>query len=343
MNRSARPAQRSPSPRWIGLDVGGANLKAALSTGAAWSEAFELWRRPLQLADAIGRLLTGPVAEPAAGIALTMTGELADCYRTKADGVRAIVDATRSAAAGRPVRVAAVDDRWLSPAEAADTPHLVAAANWRLAARWCAARWIDGVWVDVGSTTADLIAFGGGRVESQGATDPERLTTRELVYQGVGRTPVCAVVRELPLHGRPCPVAAELFATTADAWVLLGEAPEDPSTDRTADGRPLTRAFARERLARVVCADGSSFTDADARHAAAAVAEAQERALCEALALRPRRGTLVVSGAGEFLALRAAARGWGQGVRRISHTLGEPASRCFPAYAAAALAERESD
>ena len=36
----------SHPPQWLGFDVGGANIKAAHSSGQARSLPFELWKRP---------------------------------------------------------------------------------------------------------------------------------------------------------------------------------------------------------------------------------------------------------------------------------------------------------
>ena len=88
-----------------------------------------------------------------------------------------------------------------------------------------------------------------------GCNDTDRLLAGELVYTGVGRTPICAITDWLPWRDARCPVAAEVFATAADAYVILGDLPEQPTDTSTADGRPLTKEFARERLARMICAD----------------------------------------------------------------------------------------
>src|SRR5437660_44533 len=73
---------------WLGLDIGGANIKVADGNGFAVSSAFPLWQRPQQLAEVLRRLIAG--APKADHLAATMSGELADCYVTKADGVQAI-------------------------------------------------------------------------------------------------------------------------------------------------------------------------------------------------------------------------------------------------------------
>src|SRR5207248_1124900 len=100
----------------------------------------------------------------------------------------------------------------------------------------------------VGSTTTDLIPLRGGRPVPVGRTDTERLQTGELVYVGVRRTPLCAVADALPVHGRSTALAAEIFATTRDVFLTLGDLSEDPDDRETADGRPATRPLARERL-----------------------------------------------------------------------------------------------
>ncbi len=330
------------TPRWIGLDIGGANLKASDGRGRSESIAFPLWQRPDELTEAIGRLLADLSDQQVVGVAMTMTGELADCYQTKAEGVRAIVGATESAAGALPVRIASTQDRWLTPQKALAEPIAVAAANWRLAARLVALNHVNGngLWIDTGSTTTDIIPITDGRVTPRGLTDPQRLAHGELVYTGVRRTPVCAVVDRLPYEERECPVAAEWFATTADAWLLLDEIAEDGEDHGTADGRPLTKRYAIDRLARCVCADRDGFSEQDARLAAERIAEAQVSRLAPSLSGR-ELDWIVVGGEGEFLARRAVRSSWAVAPESVSDRVGRAASRCLPAHAAAVLAAIE--
>ncbi len=83
---------------WLGLDIGGANLKAADGRGWAHSVPFALWRNPQGLIGALAALVeTAPAAER---LAVTMTGELCDCFRSKAEGVRHILAAVVQVARG---------------------------------------------------------------------------------------------------------------------------------------------------------------------------------------------------------------------------------------------------
>ena len=72
------------------------------------------------------------------------------------------------------------------------------------------------------ATTADVIPLRGGLPCPRGSTDVHRLLGGELVYTGVRRTPLFAVVPSVPLRGRMCPLAAEFFATMLDAYLVLG-------------------------------------------------------------------------------------------------------------------------
>jgi probable H4MPT-linked C1 transfer pathway protein len=298
---------------WIGLDVGGANIKAAHEDGHARTVPFEVWKRPAELGRAIAAAVAALPASARA--AVTMTAELCDCYPTKAVGVNAVLDALVEGLPGFSIVVWGVDGEFHSLAQARRQPHLTAAANW-LALANLAARTIPesrGLLIDIGSTTVDLIPLDRGRVAAQGRSDTERLQTGELVYAGVRRTPVCALATELPLRGVPTGLAAEIFASTLDIYLTLGDIAANPSDLSTADGRPATVEAARDRLARMVGADRDGFSLEDAL----AFAHAADECLIERLRVaamraagptigRPRAA--VVAGSGEFLARRLAQR-----------------------------------
>ena len=155
-------------------------------------------------------------------MAVTMTAELADCFTTKREGVAFVLDAFHTAFPAIDPWVYGVDGRFRSAAAARKQPLEVAAANWMATATLVARSIPDALLLDVGSTTADVIPIVAGRVAARGRTDPDRLRTGELVYTGALRTPVCAIVRSVPLCGRLCRVAAEHFAVAADVHLWLG-------------------------------------------------------------------------------------------------------------------------
>ena len=311
--------------RRLALDIGGANLKAAHSDGMAMTLPFALWRDPEGLTTRL-RVLADRLPDYEE-VAMTTTAELCDCFASKAEGVLAILNAVDQLRGDRPLRIWGVDGRFHDRDSIRATPRIAAAANW-LALAAVAAKRIGneaGLLIDVGSTTTDLIPLQEGDVVARGRTDLERLVSRELVYAGVRRTPICALATRLPFRSRDTGLTAELFATTLDVFLTLGEIPEDALDRDTADGRPATVTASRDRLARMVGADREEFSESDARSFSGMIQETLIDRLAEAVVhvsstLTTSPSVVLTSGSGEFLARRVVARAFGSDARVLSFT-----------------------
>lgn len=326
----------SDSIRCLGLDIGGANLKAATTDGYACELAFPLWKQPEGLAAAVEQLICS--APPHEHIAVTMTGELADCYASKAEGVQRIVDAVVAASRAITPTFFSMSETFIGPEQARQQWQRVAASNWYALGL---ARPAGSLLIDVGSTTTDIIPNGTSEMN-----DTERLQANQLLYLGVVRTPLCALVDTLPYRDSVCPVAAEWFATTADVSLMLGKVAESSTTD-TADGRPLTKPHSIARLARMICADTSAFCEQDAIRVSEHLAEVMEKrvawAVGQALNKIETPPSFLVSGSGEWLARAAILRaGFRDQISSLSEIIGEDAARCAPAWAVATLFQRWS-
>lgn len=325
----------------LGLDIGGANLKAATVDRRGESIPFALWKQPERLPSALAEIVDR--FPDCTELAITMTGELCDCYETKYQGVNAILDAVEFAARGRRGWVWGTDGQFCAIAEARRDYLKVAASNWHALAMF-AGRFVlnePALLIDIGSTTTDLIPLLNGIPAARGQTDISRLALGELVYIGVRRTPVCAVA--------PQPMCAELFATTQDVFVALGLLPEEPENRDTADGRPLTIPLSLARLARMLGGDRDTIPE----NKVVGFARSVHEHICEVIAqsmdhiqqLMPKLAelrTVIISGAGEFLAHDAIAYTL-QGdtietVVSLNAELGPHLSACAPAYAVAKLA-----
>ena len=340
----------------VGIDVGGANLKLAAPNNAVISKPFPLWRRPDDLGKELKTLLTEHFAS-CHNVALTITGELADCYRTRAEGVRRIVQQTIAATPSSAVFVYAVGGTWLEPTKLAGNELMAAASNWHCQAAWVAKRFYpqaaNALLVDIGSTTVDIVPLTMGKVNTAARTDRDRLQSGQLVYTGYERTPVSAIVSNVLVDGECCPTMAERFADSADAYIVLGQMQEDISDSDTADGRPKTVQNSQSRLARMVGEDTETLEPSCIEAIAEQVAEAQSNQIVAAatnnlpLNNKPNRLDIMFTGHGsglqhlvEFkLRVLISTNSPKTAIRfdHLSERLGTDHSRCAPSLAAAEL------
>ncbi|WP_437227572.1 hydantoinase/oxoprolinase family protein [Planctomicrobium sp. SH661] len=330
----------------IGLDIGGANLKGSDGLKRTLSVPFPLWQKPDELSTAIGNLLDS--FDENAPVAVTMTGELADCFRTREEGVRQILSAVQQVTAGRTVLVWQTTGEFVSIPEAQEFPVLAAAANWHALATWAGRMAPVGssLLIDIGSTTTDFIPIEDGVPLPEGRTDLERLESGELQYLGVRRTPVCSLLQELPVRGQRVSIARELFATTLDVHLWLGQIAESPEDLKTANGKPATKVEAADRLARMVCSDMNDLGSDEINEIAESVFRRQLEILHEGLQKVIARisppTSILLTGEGTFLA-RQLLESLGfspPGVELIvlEEALGESHSQGACAFAIARLA-----
>jgi probable H4MPT-linked C1 transfer pathway protein len=324
----------------IGLDVGGANTKAVWRDGderRVASRPFEVWRDRDALAGVLREVIAS-LGKPEA-VALTMTAELSDAFRSKREGVNFVLDAAEDALAGTRLVVLSTLGELLAVEQARERPLEIAAANWMASARVVAAHFPEALMIDAGGTTVDLIPIAGGAVVVRGRTDLDRLMAGELVYTGVMRTNLASIAGHVPVRGDWCPVASELFAISADVHLILGHIAPDEYTCPTPDGRPGTLEYARERVARLVCADAEQLTAAEIDAIAAYLHSEQvrtvEHAARDAASELTAFAPVVPLGSGAFLAREVAER-LGVGVRDLPWS--EAERSVAPAAALAELA-----
>jgi probable H4MPT-linked C1 transfer pathway protein len=330
----------------LGWDIGGVNLKLARlrlppesSLLQSVSLPYEVQRSPEMLTPMLLTAAGKSGAEPEDVHAVTMTAELSQAFRTKREGVAFVLDSLQTAFPDSVTYVYTVDGRFIGPGEARSRPLSVGASNWAATASWVGRMFPTCVLIDIGTTSSDLIPIIDGQIAAMGQTDPERLLSGELVYSGALRTPAEAVAQVVPLWGGHAGVAADGFALIGDAHLWRGRLATEDYTCRAPDGRPATRIFAGERLARMVCADRDMLDDSAIDAIATALADAQVKTLVQALervrARWPAITLAVVTGLGDFVA-QEAAEGAGLTTVSLAEQIGA-ASRTAPAVAVAWL------
>lgn len=352
-----------PDDSVFGWDIGGAHVKACRSERGRVIDVVQ-WPCPLwQGLDRLDHVLAA-AHERWPGLAdaphaVTMTGEMVDLFEHREDGVRRLARQLASAFGDAALHFYAGDAGWRVGVDAAAGGWTqIASANWLATAHHVALARPHGemLLVDVGSTTTDLIAVRDGHVLTQARSDAARLASGELVYQGVVRTPLCALGPRIAWRGDALNVMNEFFATTADVYRLTGEL--DPAHDQhaSADNAPKDPEATRRRLARMI---GLDARDAHADEWLAFAHAWRQRQVDELRDQIERvrrlhglgeRTTLVAAGCGDFLLDALAPPGapgiaYARAVARIAPEADEGTVRwaqvCAPAVAVAALFETE--
>lgn len=332
----------------VGWDIGGVHLKVARAEGGRITKAAQ-YASPLR--GGTDRLLQAfEQARTEMGHAdrnvVTMTGELADTFSSRREGVERL--AALAAQELGNVSVYAGPTGCVRPQDAPDHARYVASANWHACAALIARKRKDALFIDMGSTTTDVIPIVDGKIASRGYTDSERLAAGELVYTGLVRGFVMATASRAPLRGAWTPLVNENFATMADVHRILGTLPAGVDLMATADGREKTVAASRARLARMLGTDATDADDDTWTLVARWFAESQLRAISDAASLVLSSGTLrpsmpiVAAGIG-LSVIAEAARRLGCGYATfdtlfdVAPDLRESVCHCAPAAALAAL------
>ncbi len=249
----------------VGWDIGGAHLKTVALAGdriaAVMQKPCPLWLG-LGHFHAAARSILDEI-KPASDCrhAVTMTGELADVFANREEGVFGLLEALCAHVPAATIQVFAGAGGFLPTAQvqAKDVP-AIASANWLATGYYAATKLEQGLLLDIGSTTTDLLLVRHGEVLTRGYSDYERLCQGELVYSGVVRTPLMSLARQAPFAGDWIGLMAEQFATTADVYRLTGELPAHADQSPAADGGEKTAQASARRIARMLGRDAASST-----------------------------------------------------------------------------------
>lgn len=334
----------------VGWDIGGAHLKAVQINAAGEVQAAQqvycpLWRGLHELAQAFDTMLSNVQAD---AHFITMTGELADIFTNRHEGVLQIANMAQQKL-GNNIQFYAGEQGFVTLEKVADKASNIASMNWLASVQFVAQNVPKALFLDIGSTTTDIALIYEGKLQVQGFNDATRLQTDELVYTGVVRTPLMALAQKIAFNGASANVAAEHFACTADVYTLTADLPLDENMAETADGSEKSLAASARRIARMVGMDSADAPMQAWHELALAFKGAQIQQIKQAVLSQISRIEdlqslqIVGCGAGHFLALEIAQQ-LGLGYRSVTDLIDakneqakEMAAVCFPAFAVASL------
>lgn len=248
-------------PKIIGWDIGGAHVKIAIADNQVITQvkqlACPLWKGIDQLSVCIDTVRQNVDLEYYKH-AITMTGELVDCFKDRERGVRLIIAEISNKINADKVRYYAGNDGFVETHQATTEYNKIASVNWLASAQYVAANIPSAVFIDIGSTTTDIIEVRDHKAVYTGYTDDQRLIARELVYCGVVRTPIFAICNSAQVKGQQIPVINEYFANTADVYRLTDELVAHADLTDTLDGCAKDISSSAVRIARMFANDAKN-------------------------------------------------------------------------------------
>ncbi|MBY9003688.1 MAG: hypothetical protein KGD73_06925 [Candidatus Lokiarchaeota archaeon] len=259
----------------MGLDIGGANTKAALLVYDNGSiiktsssiEYFPFWEKTLKdIPEMLSRIASVLLnqnnlkLDEVTYFAIAITCELSDAFQTKKEGINRTIDALIQIFPPQKLFFMSTDGIYVSEEEARINYLKVAAANWVSTALFLGKINPNCILIDSGSTTIDLIPIKDGNPISNGKTDVERLKHHELIYTGGLRATIPSITHKVPYNDELIQISFEKFALVSDVHRILNNITESQYINDTADNRTTSLEDCYSRLARIICADKDMLT-----------------------------------------------------------------------------------
>ncbi len=333
-----------------GFDIGGANTDLAVidfedgeiknievdfAYLPMWSNNDDLSHVLIELIEKIC-----PVSQIDA-VGISMTAELVDAYDTKKEGVLDVVEKCEQTF-DCPLAYVGIDGM-LSNEEIEKTPLKAAAANWIATAQIATLISDNCIFIDTGSTTTDIIPIKDGSECAVGKSDFDRSATGELVYTGTLRTNLASFLDKVELNGKQYRVASELFAQTADVYMVLDLITEEDYICDTFDGEGKSKIDCARRIARVVCADLEMLSMEDIVEMSKVIHQKQIEQIADGLKQvveTQKLDLIVTTGLGKDILDKPAAELLGLEVKSMGDILTDDECTVAPAVGTAVMMEK---
>ncbi len=254
----------------LGLDIGGANTKAALlhlrdkkiDSFYSYIEYFPFWEKSIKEIPEMLRRIIKKLSdkkdfnlEMIDTIAITITAELSDAFQTKREGISLILDSLIKVFNREKLRFITNTCHFINYDKAISNYKLIAGANWASTALFLGKYTPKCILIDAGSTTIDIIPILNSVAVPQGKDDISRLVNHELIYIGGLRATIPSITHHVPYKGKNVRVSFEKFALISDIHRILNNISEAEYLNDTADNRSKSIENCYARLSRIICTD----------------------------------------------------------------------------------------
>ncbi len=262
----------------LGIDIGGANTKAALikfrnsEVFESFSiiEYFPFWEKTLNdIPNMFVKIVENLIIknninlENVDFIAITITAELSDAFQTKKEGVLSILEALKQVFEIEKMFFVNSNNEFINFNQVESNPISISAANWVSTSLFLGNFVPNCILIDAGSTTIDIIPILNSVPVAKGKNDIERLINHELIYTGGLRATIPSITHFVPYKEKMVRISFEKFALISDVHRILKNIYESEYINDTADNRSKSLNDCYARLARMICMDLDSISIED--------------------------------------------------------------------------------
>ena len=262
----------------MGLDIGGANTKAALlnlkddeiQESFSYIEFFPFWEKSVkEIPEMLKRIIRNLIEinnyrlEDVEYFAVTITAELSDAFQTKREGIHTILKALETVFELDKLKFITNNCEFINYNWAKSDYSLIAASNWASTALFLGRYIPKCILIDAGSTTIDIIPILNSIPIPQGNDDISRLINHELIYTGGLRATIPSITHHVPYKNRKIRVSFEKFALISDVHRILNNISQEQYINDTADNRSKSLENCYARLSRVICMDIETISTDD--------------------------------------------------------------------------------
>tara|TARA_Y100000991_G_C21943905_1_gene336598 strand:- start:193 stop:1230 length:1038 start_codon:yes stop_codon:yes gene_type:complete len=242
--------------RYLGIDIGGAHFKI-IGLDANKSVCFSqyrkcyVWKGINNLKKEIDYINSLNLPKDTS-CGITMTAELCDIFKSKKDGVLKISEQCKKlnlnyAFYTKKKKIFSRDDCF-------NYKDLIS-MNWHSIGKYFSINFEDLVIVDFGSTTTDFICIKNSKITNNGFDDFSRLSSREMFYSGIIRTPLFGLQHEIKIKKKKYHIVPELFSNTSDIYRINNFLEKEFDIDDEADNGTKGITESLLRISRSFCID----------------------------------------------------------------------------------------
>lgn len=262
----------------LGLDIGGANTKAALIQfegdkilkSFSYVEYFPFWEKSInEIPQMLKRIISNLIQKNGIQlieinyIAITITAELSDAFQTKREGILTIINALERVFNKEKMFFINNEGEYIDIEQGKKDYLKIAAANWVSTALYLGKFLPHCILIDAGSTTIDLVPILNSIPVSKGNDDTSRLIWHELIFTGGLRATIPSITHFVPYKGKMIRISFEKFALISDIHRILDNISEKEYINDTADNRSISIEDCYSRLARIICKDIETISKED--------------------------------------------------------------------------------